>query len=1388
MMYGLGKMDCLQGEDEENCFELEINECIIGKEFRCRNGLCIPNEFVNDDDSDCLDGSDESQKNYKIECGNYFFQPSIICEEHFCGRYEFSCGDSNCLKNYPIRMNANLEICPNGRDKQFRRNQFLHNSNKSEASCWGYISHLIGLNVNFDIDEDFYVDDIYYDIFIDDRYRCPPIIVFPSYPIIFGHVRFIYYSNKTDWLTNASPNFICFNKKWCSSFKITKNFDDLTCIDYDDLPLNRTYRNWNTLMIAIENIFKECSHEALQKNDEQCHHSSLIPCENSSKCISKYRLIDGYKDCPNWSDEFSTKTCYLNLTHRFKCLLEDKCIPLNMIQDGKADCLDKSDEFIRQKTCQNSGKDICHPGKQTLHIPFGQICDGIVHLPKSSLNIENDETHCEQWPCETFYTNCNDVWNCPDGHDELKCLDLFQCPQGMFFCFDEDLTYSCTNNTSNCIGSSNDRNYCREKYPENFHLRYRCFNDTKCISPFQLCDCRIDCPLKHDDENLICQHESCQLNEYHCKNGKSATRCNFVAECRGKEDELLCDLIDIPKREKQFGIDEEYFNPYPSIEKNYSNDIIELKKNFKVLSLNDLSAVFFGWHCHRGVLIRSGDSYQCLCSPAYYGSRCEYESDRLSVILQLHTPSLINRHQIFQIVIFLLDINENILSYEIILYSDINYCLTKYLLYLLYPNQSKLPRNSFIRIDSFILTKEEEEIRYSQSWYFDIKFPFLPVNRIAARLTLSINTRTTVQCNELVCIHGQCMEYVNIRKIYCHCFHGWSGMSCDIPLNCQCSKGSFCISNQLCICPIGRIGPLCRVPYNICQTNSCRNNGTCVPLDARATAYDYDNVQQQYICLCPEEFAGKYCEKIVAKTHIQFSDISWSSPILIHSIKTSEDFSRAPRRRTIFRRIQSKNLTIYNPFVDTPEYQPNLVYIQFIDNNIVSRYYLVGILPRKFSEEVITSILPSNRCPHINELLNSTIVNFDRLRRIKFYQEICLNKHFFCFYDYDQMCLCNQFHHLDCFDFNHSLSICQQSLCENNGLCIQDEEICQSKSFCICQGCFYGSHCQLTTQKYVLSLDGIIGQYILRDVNLTEQPFIIQLSTIVISIMFFLGIVSNSFSIITFKQVKILDVGCRIYLLSSSIISLLLMIIFLVKLIYLLITQIMLSLNELGVYINCILIEFLIRIFPSIIDWLNACVAIERTVAVTFPGTFSRCKSVKIAKYVIIFNIMLNIVSSIHDPIHRRLITDEQDLRMWCTVSYQDKSWLNYYNSFINLIHFLIPFGINVISALILIRQTARSRSNIHQEISYQKHLKIQFKQFKHLLISPCILILLALPRLIISFVYSCMKQDRKVYLFLIAYWISFTPPLATFIIFVLPSETYKKDFRSAMHRLFSFN
>ena len=65
---------------------------------------------------------------------------------------------------------------------------------------------------------------------------------------------------------------------------------------------------------------------------------------------------------------------------------------------------------------------------------------------------------------------------------------------------------------------------------------------------------------------------------------------------------------------------------------------------------------------------------------------------------------------------------------------------------------------------------------------------------------------------------------------------------------------------------------------------------------------------------------------------------------------------------------------------------------------------------------------------------------------------------------------------------------------------------------------------------------------------------------------------------------------------------------------------------------------------------------------------------------------------------------------------------LEIYNYITNIIHFFGPFLMNIISAIILIIQQARRKSNVHTDRVYREHLREQYQENRHLLISPIVL------------------------------------------------------------------
>ncbi|CAF1161690.1 unnamed protein product [Adineta steineri] len=169
--------------------------------------------------------------------------------------------------------------------------------------------------------------------------------------------------------------------------------------------------------------------------------------------------------------------------------------------------------------------------------------------------------------------------------------------------------------------------------------------------------------------------------------------------------------------------------------------------------------------------------------------------------------------------------------------------------------------------------------------------------------------------------------------------------------------------------------------------------------------------------------------------------------------------------------------------------------------------------------------------------------------------------------------------------------------------------------------------------------------------------------------------------------------------------------------------------------ISCISIDFLLRLGPIIVDWLNASVAVDRACTAAMGDKFVRKRSRQAVRWVIIGILLISALSILHDPIHRRLIYDEEEERRWCLVQYS--SSLDIYNSAINIIHVFLPFVINLLTSVIIVvvAATRKHSTTVQQQQTYRQHLKEQFRLNKHLIISSIIPIILSTPRLIFSFI-----------------------------------------------------
>ncbi|XP_068173137.1 delta-like protein C [Antennarius striatus] len=102
------------------------------------------------------------------------------------------------------------------------------------------------------------------------------------------------------------------------------------------------------------------------------------------------------------------------------------------------------------------------------------------------------------------------------------------------------------------------------------------------------------------------------------------------------------------------------------------------------------------------------------------------------------------------------------------------------------------------------------------------------------------------------CVHGTCQQ-----PWQCNCKEGWGGLYCDQDLNyCTnhrpCQNDASCTNtgqgSYTCACRPGFMGKNCEIETNECESNPCRNGGSCKDLVSN------------YSCECPQGFYGMNCE------------------------------------------------------------------------------------------------------------------------------------------------------------------------------------------------------------------------------------------------------------------------------------------------------------------------------------------------------------------------------------------------------------------------------------------------------------------------------------------------------------------------------------------------
>lgn len=1116
----------------------------------------------------------------------------------------------------------------------------------------------------------------------------------------------------------------------------------------------------------LRDYIEQSSLSNMRTNDSLNDFQRIDP----SNRIGFRSFCDSFWDFDSHWDELSSSCQYwICPLDEYQCRT-GQCIQLNWLCDGEWDCADASDEeaiFLIQPwsthniRLSNFSKHVnkCRRLYFIDQTPFSNHCNvsfefgcyrSGVSLP---LNIESLR------PCINLTQIGDGKEDCYNAYDERNTFPSKSRSGGMwgfhFQCHNVDMVYT---------------QACRQD---------RMINCTD-----QVCSLYRDKDGSCSDEkDFIC------LNDNQCQKG---IRCNGISECSHGEDEYWCPKGSFENHQryrydKYMIIKQQNVNvqliTYPE-----ESFIIRDNQSRSTIS-NDVRSDDFlfsndSYKCNRGISVMYKNDIRCFCPPAYFGSRCQYFSDRISVVVQVDRKSMpksffnvtmkIQANLIFNGII--IDQHEFDLLPTLETMKSI-----KHRFYLLYSRSNLMiehKRNRYFNRTDIIINHpyavhfllfalhQNNRPKLMATWNFPIYFDYLPSFRLAVVLKFpSYLKKSSFDSSSLGYSNksSMCVPIFNTENSsFCSCVNGHYGINCErYELLCDtfCADKAFCQVSEEgkvhCICPLGHFGARCRLKYDQCKTNTCDNDGTCFPSNDRSG-------EQPFLCYCPKQFYGNRCENEKSSVRIYLNLTKPVSaratvvqlyeptpPSLILQIKYQKVHEGLPTSMTSFH---------------ADDRAPILGMIKIYEDFEHAQYFVVYWL--KQSQINITST--PQHCPHVSTFVakdlfhwNRNLSDMDRSVPLIFqFHHICRNDTTrFCFYDENYLCLCKSLDsRAECFIHNTKLDHCDQ--CLSGGKCLQNDPIDSNDFRCFCPSCHQGHRCQFNSQAFGFTFDSLLARYSL-------SVKVIYFSLIIL--LFLLASVNNLCSLITFKRPAPRKFGTGTYLLFVSCFNQLAFICLLIKFI-----QITFGISSV---VSCRLVTYLLSVFTRSTYWLTTWVTIDRMFVILFPNS-SRLKNPRLAIFMSFVTLVLLLILHVHELIYYTSIQDYRTSSPIC-VANMNTDLIAIYNRVSTPIHYILPFFIQTISITLLIILAARSRVRVSgSKSTFYQTLKTQFQNQKELYVTPALVIFSISPQVIATFTLACKELNPwQGHILLCVYLFSYAPQVLGFILYILPSSAYKKEF-----------
>jgi hypothetical protein len=297
-------------------------------------------------------------------------------------------------------------------------------------------------------------------------------------------------------------------------------------------------------------------------------------------------------------------------------------------------------------------------------------------------------------------------------------------------------------------------------------------------------------------------------------------------------------------------------------------------------------------------------------------------------------------------------------------------------------------------------------------------------------------------------------------------------------------------------------------------------------------------------------------------------------------------------------------------------------------------------------------------------------------------------------------------------------------------------------------------------QAFGFTLDSLL-------VECSREMKIIYFSMVIL--IFIFGLFNNFCSFVTFKRPTPRKFGVGNYLLIITCLNKISLFCLFVKFI-----EINFRITNLG---SCKIVSYLFSVFTRSTYWLTSWVTINRFFTSIFPMS-TTLKNPVLSIGISVVSLLCLFGMHIHEIIYYTTVQHLSTDSCICVTNF-DTHFIFTYNRVSTLIHYLVPFSIQIIAITLLIVFAARSRTKTTGgKITFHQVLIKQFQTQKELYVTPIIIILSALPQTILTFSLACTELTIwQRHILIIAYLLSYTPQVLGFILYVLPSTTYKKEF-----------